>query len=85
MREKILSIPLHCANHHCFANNKEYKKCHHGELVGEERKKPWFIEGDENIRKLNLALAGADKSRLADLPMMTGRGKIDNDHVMSIV
>lgn len=92
LREKILSIPLHCSNHHNFPNNVKHTACCHEDLTGEERDKPWLEEGSkvgvenktfnlnnlnkfQELSKLQSALAGSDKSRLADLSMMTGTTK----------
>ena len=47
LREKVLSIPLHCANHHKFSSNEKHKTCSHSDLVGEERNKPWLKEGSK--------------------------------------
>ena len=47
LREKVLSIPLHCSNHHTFPNNVKHKACSHGELCGEDRNKPWLVEGSK--------------------------------------
>ena len=47
LREKVLSIPLHCSNHHTFPNNVKHKACCHGELLEEERYKPWLQEGSK--------------------------------------
>ena len=47
LREKVLSIPLHCANHHKFPSNEKHRTCSHSDLVGEERNKPWLKEGSK--------------------------------------
>jgi len=81
LREKILSIPLHCTNHHRFRSNKEHKKCSHGPLKPSDRSKPWLKEGSKDLEKIVSALSGKDKSRLNDLQMMTGfhhTGPIEN-------
>ena len=41
LREKLLSITSHMCNEHDFVENKEYKKCTHGNL-DEDREKPWL-------------------------------------------
>ena len=40
LREKILSIPMHCSNIHIFVGNKEYLTCAHGPLG--DRTKAWL-------------------------------------------
>ena len=47
LREKILSITLHCSNHHHFRNNRQHKQCAHGPLNASDRTKPWLKEGSK--------------------------------------
>eukprot|EP00092_Neocalanus_flemingeri_P087767 GFUD01110822.1.p1 GENE.GFUD01110822.1~~GFUD01110822.1.p1 ORF type:complete len:141 (+),score=26.84 GFUD01110822.1:47-469(+) len=81
LREKILSIPLHCTDHHSFRSNKHHRECAHGPLRAAGRSKPWLKEGSKEVEKIVSAVSGKDKSRLNDLGMMTGfhhTGPIEN-------
>jgi hypothetical protein len=47
LKEKILSIPLHCSNIHVFPGNKEHMACSHGPLG--DRTKAW-LKPDSKVR-----------------------------------
>jgi len=70
LREKLLSITSHMCNEHEFVENKEYKKCTHGNL-DEDREKPWLDQDSLAVSKVKAAIKGYKNTRLEDLSMMT--------------